>query len=357
MKIHTADLEVVRPGGETASTIAEREEKLIKEGQHVVKTTLMDNFGFTRKTAGEQKKMVSEILTEKGDPSTIFNKAAEKIKGQSTLGAAEETIYQALTEELSATKDYNRAVKIATFLQTCIRKPAHREFPLPANRTQVQQDIQTIVQRLKPPTVIAGKPTIVFTTSVNDAKSMLTIGDAVRTSSCQNYKTGSQIDSLLGYVKDADVQGSLSYVLSSNEFEGKDFDALVKAIDAGKKVVSTYNGNNKTVVFKFSSDENPVAITSKPLGYAHRRHIIKLGEAGKGKSGIVFEPAYRQPHELADEVIEKQVQELKKKIAKAVGGVYDKPISLAGSRNVGGVYSDLAGAKPTGPYKIEKIEK
>lgn len=215
-----------------------------------------------------------------------------------------------------------------------------------------RNDLKDIAGRVKP-NRDAPVESIVFTTTVNDPKSLITIGDLVKCSSCQNYRTGGVIGTLPGYVVDANVQAIVSFNLPVASFRRPaEFLQVRQAVAEGKRIKTVWDGGRRTVTFEI---ENPsgqsVFVVSNPVDQAYHRQMMKLGRAADGRPGIFLERAYESPIDSVH-LMQDQVASLKEEITAAIGGVAGQQITVAASRNPGGHYSDAGGGVVTGEYTV-----
>lgn len=191
----------------------------------------------------------------------------------------------------------------------------------------------------------------IFTTTVLDPKLLLTVGDLVNTSSCQNYRSGSHIETLLGYVVDANVQALVSWVITPQHFEGDAgaFEDVTARLARGEVPTLDFNAPVKRLTIIFPDGTR---YETAPLGYAQRRHIVKLGRTVDGVPGLRRERAYMQPHP-ADGVISDQMEAVFEGLASAMGAeTGGDPIQIPRSRNLGGVYTDALKGIRTGGYEL-----
>ncbi len=217
-------------------------------------------------------------------------------------------------------------------------------------------DLTSIVGALHPPK--KEPPSVVFTTTFDNPKMLITIGDVVDTSSCQNYKTGSYVETLLGYVMDAGVKGVASYAIRANHFAvAKDYQTLTAALEAqkrgdGTKVKSDLDGDRGTARITISrAGQADVVLETQVLGKAQVRVVAKLGKTDGGRPGLFLERPYEQSHQARSMMVG-QINELEAEMAGAIGGVTNQEITIPASRNDGGVYSDASGGARTDEYKV-----
>lgn len=198
---------------------------------------------------------------------------------------------------------------------------------------------------------------ILLTVLNGDPKFLITIGDAVKTSSCQSYSTGGRIDALLGYVMDANVQAVVSYSLSQQQFENAgDFHCVVKARLEKRLGKVEFDGNKKIATFTIrgaAAGEKSVKVVSLPLENAYQRQMIKLGRNTRTQQpGLRLEALYEQQH-LHSDRMQAMHEEILEDLVREMGiEENESPIAVSGSRNPGGVYSDLAQTQTNEPYVI-----
>ena len=213
-------------------------------------------------------------------------------------------------------------------------------------RTQLAEDLSALSKALEITKVSAATEYIIFSTITDDPKLLLTVGDLVDTSSCQNFRSGSHIDALPGYVMDGNIKVALSYAFTKNQLDhilGNSFkdEEFVIAFDAPRQtLVFTGKSSGTTVPF-----ELPKAV--------HRR-ILRLGHSeDTGAAMLLTEIAYVQSHGIQS-IISEKVAALINSFMKESG---IKPaagtVKFPGSRNPGGVYSDFGGGSMIGEYDFD----
>lgn len=220
-------------------------------------------------------------------------------------------------------------------------------------------DLSTTVATLSPQK--KGAPAVIFTTTFDNPKMLVTIGDLVDTSSCQNYKTGSYIQTLLGYVIDAGVKGLVSYVLKPGHFaQLQEYSSLTEALKAradgaAVDVKGGLEADKGIVHLRISRPgQKDLDMKTLPLSKAQLRVVVKLGQVSNGQPGLFIERPYEQTHS-ARPVMMNHVQQIGNEIAEAIDGVFGQEITIPESRNVGGVYSDASGGVQTYSYKIAPL--
>ena len=110
-----------------------------------------------------------------------------------------------------------------------------------------------------------------------------------------------------------------------------------------------YRFNAPKLELEFLAEDGSVARTI-PLGKALRRSILRAGSGEDGTAIIVVERPYIQNHAIEASIAESEAA-LVEAFRKHLGA--SRPhgqVSFPGSRNPGGVYSDLFGGIKVGEY-------
>lgn len=308
-----------------------------------------------------------ELLTnlQGGKPNVPAARAQAVVRA----GLARKDHRDALTELLQTTyrdMDPNEAKKeIVTAIGERILVADPKEAEQLAKRLRVWADILILPQQTQHDVIAMVEPLkngargaeaskmLVLTTTFHHPKMLLMVGDLVGTHTCQSYSTGGIIETLPGYVIDANIQGLASFGLNEKDFGSRtDFDRVVAAQERGVPVTIDFDAGKRIARFTFSKDGQSQTVTSRPLGNAYLRHIIKLGATDGDLPGIMFEPAKIQPSP-AQSLMDQHAAEIKTEMATAIGGVADQKIKVVGSRNPHGVYSDRSGGRTKGDYEIK----
>ncbi len=218
-------------------------------------------------------------------------------------------------------------------------------------------DLSSVLTALTPQK--KGAPVVIFTTTFDGPKMLWKIGDLVDTSSCQNYQTGTHIETLPGYVMDAGVKGMASVVLKSNHFaEPSEYTALIeafraKARDEPVEINSGLDADKEVVHIRILRRGQAIqTLKTIPIRKWQMRVVLKLGETKTGQPGFAVERPYEQPH-WARSLMIRHIQQITNETADAIGGIVGEEITIPESRNDGGVYSDAAHGIQTGPYTIK----
>ncbi len=213
-----------------------------------------------------------------------------------------------------------------------------------SDRTQLQSDFKSLIKIFMTELAVARKSSLIFSVLSSDPVLMLTIGDLVDTTSCQNYRTGGMIQTLLGYVIDANVRALASFEIGMGQFANQnDFHQLYQALSQGVPVNTEWNGNNRTAVFSWSDAGARQSVSTHPLGHAYLRQIVRIGntvdEDGSTKIGTLLEREYLQNNsELAS--MRENHQAIFAQLNSELGAYNHGTITFRETRNPGGVYSD-----------------
>lgn len=178
---------------------------------------------------------------------------------------------------------------------------------------------------------------LIASVKTSDPKLLLTVGDIVPTSSCQNYRTGTHIEALPGYVVDANVQALVSYELNQNSFEVKDFQVLRGWLKTGK--ISDFKIDFDGDQNQFVISNNGQIVKSRKLPRAYLRNIIKVGRTHLDEPIFFLEKSYLQNHPNIEQM-KKQHQEILNSLNGRVFSA-ESDITVVRSRNPKGQYSDF----------------
>ncbi len=214
---------------------------------------------------------------------------------------------------------------------------------------QLRNDFKAIEKVSTVQTSAVAKAGLVFTVLGSDPKFLLTIGDLVDTSSCQNYRTGSVIQTLLGYVIDANVKALASFHLTSPNFETpSQYEEVFLAKKSNSISKIEWNGNTRVVTFRLA---NRKTVTTKPLGHAFLRQMVKVGST-EGGVGILLEREYMQMHP-ALAVMRANHQKIYDDLSADLEADNTGTLTIKESRNPGGQYSDAGNGVETDDYEVE----
>lgn len=225
--------------------------------------------------------------------------------------------------------------------------------------TNILNNFEDIDARIKSWTRMGNNRTVeglIITTLNSDPKFLITIGDLVDAFSCQNYRTGSHIQSLMGYVMDANVQGLASFFIGPESFENhSDYQTIVEA-SKNNSLKSYFDGNKRSLTLKVGSTEKSITIT---LPKALYRSMVKLGATPNGTAGLKMERAYT-PSLKADYLssglntaLSSNANEIFETLVEELHATSEGPVTVYGSRSPGGMYTDAAGGVRVGDYTIE----
>jgi hypothetical protein len=180
-----------------------------------------------------------------------------------------------------------------------------------------------------------GQSFTVISVITDDPILLLKTGDLVQSASCQNYRSGSQIQSLPSYAIDGNIKLVLSYVVKTgrlrHSFGGEDF---------------YFEPSAQTLT---SGEKKPIE-----LGYAMRRQLLRVGSSGSDAINVT-EPAYAQSHPEIESEIKEQQAALIKAFCEECGILNGKSgtVVFPESRNPNGTYTDVGGGQKIGEYSVQ----
>lgn len=310
-----------------------------------VRTELRTNLLAHVPAAGERVADAQSALASSGDPRPVIEQLMTNLGPEGARDALAKALERASQSELPESLEQIR--RGLTLMQLVLR--AHpAAFGSETERGQIAEDITSLMVASKPSSVERKGAVIIGTVLLSDARSLLEVGDLVRAASCQNYRTGSHIDTLPGYVIDANVQAVVSFGLDERYFETRaQMDAVASALAAGT-VVSSFAPDQRRFEFVLADGRT---VTTLPIDYAYHRQMLKLGTTDDGAPGLALERAYAQTHAGSD-AMARAARKLAQDVAHDIGAVTSKPITVSASRGPCGIYSDAAGGKQTGTYRI-----
>lgn len=197
---------------------------------------------------------------------------------------------------------------------------------------------------------------IVFTTFSDDPNLLLRTGDLTNSSSCQNYRTGGMINTLPGYVVDANVKLLLAYKITPSLFKDHSDYTLLKdklkktgvdslrediKFDHSKEVMEIKIDGNRTITIKFPE--------------AQQRHVVKVGYTKENKAALFLERAYHSNNPQV--VVNSAVQIFFDSFATEGNFTVNERMTVVASRNFPhGHYSDFLYG-PTGVTNYEVGKK
>lgn len=319
----------------------------IKEAKLVIETNLIPHLKTTEKASEKELTRTIEIVKAKnGNLNDILDEILNELYKDQDKTESTVKLINGLAEKL---KDMTNIDEMRIVVRS-INAWSKKNIPQNQDVLSALSDIKEKLQDTR----LASGDTIVFTTTFDHPKMTIMIGNLVHASSCLNYKTGGYIQTLPGDVIDANVRGIISFGLNVSDFSNQqEFTRLFSAIRERKKIEIDFDEAKRIANFKIQGEGAP--IVTIPLTYGFRRHKIKLGATDDFSLGVALEKQYIQLH-LAQPIMIEQVKAIQKEIAQEIGGVYDKPIKVAKTRNPSGVYSDQAGGIQTTDYTMTPFE-
>lgn len=326
-------------------------EQKLRDLKSIVESNLLLHLPRPKTTSSSLPSLIHQSLEFSGNYEEKWN----MILSRADRKISPEDVFYAAALEMLLVKDFLVFKKIHALLKNWIK--------LPGISLRKNQDLKADLDEIDLKIIQAGGPFrrtasssqgFVFTTSVQDAKSLLMIGSCIRgVSSCQNYQTGTHIQSLLGYVKDAHVQATLSFFINASHFSrAQDYQALVMAQQEGQLLQAEFLPESFRIRFFWDDQE----VITQSLESAQRRHILKLGRMENSTPGLFLERAYKVNHP-AQALMEAQTERLLEEIAADIGGRIKRKskgpaLRIAASRHLSGHYSDAAGGPQIQAYII-----
>jgi hypothetical protein len=253
-------------------------------------------------------------------------------------------------QDVMVLKEHGRARELFAYLKLFNGIKRGIKTTLPDEQAeQIKKDLASIREAVRERHVVERKRYLVFSTVTDDPKLLLTIGDVVNTSSCQSYRTGSVVETLPGYVIDANIKAMLSFVVAESHVKALlkmkrdstlDLSDLRFDFDAPKLTLRITDGSNRSASIR--------------LGKAVCRRIIRAGILVEtGEPTVMAESRYHSLHAITNH-IEREQRELLKSVLAMVGAKpADGHLSFPATRNPCGVYSDRGGGKRIGAFGVK----
>jgi hypothetical protein len=215
-------------------------------------------------------------------------------------------------------------------------------------RQQLIDDLNAITEAVKERSVDKNKGYVIFTTVTDDPKLMMTVGDLVNTSSCQNFRTGSVVQTLLGYVMDGNIKASLSFAIAEGTLRNLFKIPHKQPLDPSRYTVSF---EAPKLLLTLTDPEGQSHTIS--LGKAIRRRILRVGQREQDAQPAMFaERPYEILHAVTPQIEAEEgalLHQIEKKCGfrPAVGNV-----EFPASSNPAGVYSDHGLGAMMGDYML-----
>jgi len=290
-----------------------------------------------------QRRIVDRVLAAQTPISKLLPEL-RRLSHEGESAQADQVILSSLSQGLVDAKDVPSALLLSRRLN---------ELFHPSNNFSVKLDrdaagnLEDIVRDAKSSPKKTGEA-IVVTCTFSDPRLLLKIGSLVSDTSCQNYRTGTFIGTLLGYVIDANVKGIYGTVLKPYEFKSlADYHRVQKAILSGTEIKAEVDGKDLSIHFEWAKpDGTTVRVSSSSQNFGFRRHVLKMGTSvvESGGAGLALEPAFRSSTP-AEAELERQSNAVVTKVANATGATVGETTEHGASKNIGGVYSDNAETK------------
>jgi hypothetical protein len=208
-----------------------------------------------------------------------------------------------------------------------------------AERNQLSKDLSAMSAASREVVAQIGKRYVVISVITDDPKLLLMTGDLVQASSCQNYRTGSHIHTLPGYVMDGNIKLALSYVVSANVFD---------QFKSTQRPHSNLEFDGATQSLRVRDSNGQLR-----LGHAIRREVLRIGKVHEQAVCVVERP-YIQSHAISADVEKQQNLLIERFLAgcRLRRAISEEVVECPASRNPAGVYTDLGGGTQTDCYDI-----
>ena len=319
----------------------------------------------SQESLAQDRALVQFLITSKASQAETLEQAALKLLNQNSetlkknrhleLEAMGKILFTLVNEIILfsdnsskfSSHDLAKLISIAEYL---VRN--YTELVGHKNAEQVSRDFSTLRSFLK--NEMKGEKTnqfLVLSVFSGAPKFLLTIGDSVRTSSCQNFRTGAHIEALLGYVMDAHVQAMVSYTISSADFKSEQDFQKVYATLQKEGIHYSFNADKTVAEFRWPDGR---IVETHPLRYGYLRQVVKLGtEYGTHRPALFQEREYVQMHRAINQM-RRQFREIISQLGQDIGATSDaKTVRIEGSRNEFGHYSDAAGGPRVDSYLVK----
>jgi hypothetical protein len=157
------------------------------------------------------------------------------------------------------------------------------------HRAELSEDFKALHNLTKRSAATQGSQYYVVSVITDHPKLLLMLGDLVQVGSCQNYRSGSHINTLPDYAIDGNVKLALSYVVKASVYD--------QIVDTGANVVFDPATQNLVIQGREARLK---------LGYALRREVLRVGTYGKHEAVCVIEQPDSQNHVLSDAILSQQ---------------------------------------------------
>ncbi len=300
--------------------------------------------------------LFDEVAEFKDNPNDGLKTLKEKYFSEET---SEELIVQkifsSLLSQTIVSRDLSKLRKVCGFIEFLVKRwpklvPAGQQKQVITDLQAIKSLVVSVQQKAQ------SQKGILVSVISHDPKLLLTIGDIVPTTSCQNYKTGSYIDTLLGYVIDANVKAQVGFHLDASSFNHiQDFENVYAAMQGDGLRSVEFDGAKRIVTFHLPSG---LRIESVSLPFAYLRRIIKVGfDPITRDPMLVVEPDFKQLFSYTNQLLEMQ-SNMFARLSQLMAARIGMPITIVGSRSSHGHYSDHGahngGGKKTETYTIIK---
>lgn len=273
---------------------------------------------------------ISALPMERGEAETLLA-LDERSFNKRNIHDAVRLISYALS-----TKDMEK-IRKAVALTNGAKANLLRDLP-EADKKQLSADLKSMNDATKKSRAPERGQYCVVSVITDHPKLLLMTGDLVHAASCQNYRSGSQIQTLPGYVIDGNIKLALSYVVKAGVLD-----------QLGVSDYATLTFDPATQSLRAPGGHKPL-----PLGYAMRREILRVGSVD-GEAVCVTERPYVQTHALGNEIANhhRELVAAHLKASEIRTARDNEIVECPASRNPSGVYTDKGGGAQRGTYAVK----
>ncbi len=328
-----------------------------KNLEEILKITEIKDFelSFEKKNIKKYKNNLREVLNK--DLKGILGEDFMKKLGEKGLSNLVNLIllkeyYEAIAQE----KDTEKQKKLFSELRN-ISQDVFENFP------QIRKDMGVVAINFKnlnkKKNLKIKEGCFIFNTVTDHPNTLMRIGNLVQgTGSCQDFRTGEYIQTLTGYVADANVKALLRFIIKESDFKNsglaeKDFEWLRENQENNTLKNPIFDGGKMTVTFENNSGKKIKIILPDPKN----RNMLKMGDIDEGnkkiggRGGIFTEISYTQS-DGKEVFAEEKSKKLLDDWCERGSFSQNKKIKVMKSRNPEGHYSDEATGIMTNDYYL-----
>ncbi|MEI7441174.1 MAG: hypothetical protein WCK43_06015 [bacterium] len=330
-------LKIVQPEGFDIAKVLALEKEAFETH---FKTNLLPNLEYAgirlENSQPNTRQAIMDIFGKREDPLFLLEEARKAIGGDKAV--ADKKILESIIDEFKEGYNPEKTSLLARKISALLSKSTS-DFAF-RNNQQFKSDIDHIAKMEDGRKQMDRQESIIITSSTIDPKLSILTGDLVDASSCQNYRTGTVVKTLLGYVTD-NTRLILSQHLTPGDFSAGQFAELKQAVANNSPIDVQINRRDLSLEIKFINSKGSPLTLKSPARKFYRRHVLKLGEAESGGPGLFMERGYTQTSPVQNDMAAEALR-LMKETAKAIEAKTGEAVTIPPSRNPEGQYSDAA---------------